>query len=115
MARKRRAVEPIITKPREAEVALAKGLDLMPECGYPPVRFGVRCLPRAAWHGMTAGHNTVVVDGENQHSGAGKATLWGDGKQFHAVRTSVPTLIGGSQQLEGVNCASVTCTVPFGR
>ncbi|HEY3297931.1 MAG TPA: heparinase II/III family protein, partial [Armatimonadota bacterium] len=41
----------------------AKGLDLMPEFGYPPVQFGGWDSPRATWYTMSAAHNTVVVDG----------------------------------------------------
>ena len=74
----------------------AKGLDLLPDFGYPPVQFGGWDSPRATWYAMTAAHNTVTVDGQNQ-SGArwtvndtnpGKVTLWGDGNRVRAVRAS---------------------------
>ena len=41
----------------------AKGLDLLPEFGYPAVQFGDWHTPQALWHKKTAAHNTVVVDG----------------------------------------------------
>ena len=75
----------------------AKGLDLMPDFGYPPVQYGGWGSPRAVWYRMTASHNTVVVDGQNQCTGAGKTTLWADGKQFRAVRVSGPNLIEGRE------------------
>ena len=68
----------------------AKGLDLMPDFGYPPVNFGGWDSPRAVWYRMTAAHNTVTVDGQNQVWAAGKTTLWADGKSFHAIRASAP-------------------------
>jgi len=73
----------------------AKGLDLMPEFGYPAVQFGGWGSPRGRWYVMTAAHNTVVVNGANQPSGAGTTTLWMEGKQVHAVRASAPALNGG--------------------
>ncbi len=75
----------------------AKGLDLMPDFGYPPVQYGGWGSPRAVWYRMTASHNTVVVDGQNQRTSAGETTLWADGKQFQAIRVSGPGLIEGKQ------------------
>ena len=75
----------------------AKGLDLMPDFGYKPVQFGGWGSPRANWYGMTAAHNTVVVDGRDQGNGAGATTLWADGRQFHAIRASGPAPMGGKQ------------------
>jgi len=75
----------------------AKGLDLMPDFGYPPVQYGGWGSPKAAWYRMTASHNTVVVDGQNQRNSAGETTLWADGKQFRAIRVSGPNLIEGRQ------------------
>ena len=74
----------------------ARGMDLLPEFGYPPVQFGGWDSPRANWYRMTAGHNTVVVDGENQREGAGCTTLWADGEMFRGIRVSAPGLIGGA-------------------
>jgi len=75
----------------------AKGLDLLPDFGYPPVQYGGWGAPRAVWYTMTAAHNTVAVNGRNQRAGAGKTTLWADGKQFRAIRASAPALIEGKQ------------------
>ena len=75
----------------------AKGLDLLPDFGYPPVQFGGWGSAKAAWYRMTAAHNTVVVDGRNHAQAAGKTTLWADGQAFHAIRASGPQLIGGEQ------------------
>lgn len=75
----------------------AKGLDLLPDFGYPPVQYGGWSAPRAVWYTQTAAHNTVAVDGKNQRSGAGKATLWFEGRQFRTVCASGPRLIEGRQ------------------
>ena len=75
----------------------AKGLDLMPDFGYPPVQFGGWGSRKAHWYKMTASHNTVVVDGKNLIGGAGKTTLWADGEHFQCIRASAPALIGGQQ------------------
>jgi len=75
----------------------AKGLDLLPDFGYPPVNYGGWGAPRAVWYTRSAAHNTVVVDGENTRSAAGKTTLWADGKLFRAIRASCPELIEGKQ------------------
>ncbi len=75
----------------------AKGLDLLPEFGYPAVQFGGWTSPKGRWYGMTAAHNTVVVDEKNQPSGAGETTLWMDGSSLHAVRAAAPALNGGQR------------------
>jgi hypothetical protein len=75
----------------------AKGLDLLPDFGYPPVNYGGWGSPRAVWYTMTAAHNTVVVDGRNQQRVDGQCTLWAQGNQFHAIRASGPALIDGKQ------------------
>jgi len=68
----------------------AYGLDLLPDFGYPPVQYGGWGSPRARWYTMTAAHNTVVVDGENQgHDGVGRTELWADGQAFGAIRASL--------------------------
>jgi len=74
----------------------AKGLDLMPDFGYPPVQFGGWGGSRFGWYVSSAGHNTVVVDGRS-HSGAGKSTLWADGERFRVVRASAPRMAGCKQ------------------
>ena len=73
----------------------AKGLDLIPDFGYPPVGYGGWAAPRATWYTKTAAHATVVVDAKNQAPGKGTTTLWADGKGFHAIRVSCPEMIGG--------------------
>ena len=75
----------------------AKGLDLLPDFGYPPVNFGGWNNPRADWYRNTASHNLVVVDGKNQTDAAGKTTLWADGERFRAIRASGAGIIGGKQ------------------
>lgn len=75
----------------------AKGLDLMPDFGYPPVQFGGWAAPRAVWYTMTAAHNTVMVDGQDTRTATGATTLWADGKRFHAIQASAPGLIGGQR------------------
>lgn len=75
----------------------ARGLDLLPEFGYPAVQFGDWATPQARWHTLTAAHNTVVVDGKNQFGGAAQSTLWADGKVFRAVRASSPEQVRGQQ------------------
>jgi len=75
----------------------ARGLDLLPEFGYPPVQYGGWDSSKARWYKMTAGHNTVVVDGKNQREAAGCTTLWADGEMFRVVRVSAPGLIEGQQ------------------
>jgi hypothetical protein len=67
---------------------VAKGLDLLPEFGYPAVQFGDWHTPQARWHLMTAAHNTVVVDGKDQIGGEGKTTLWTEGKNYRLMRAS---------------------------
>ena len=74
----------------------AKGLDLMPDLGYPPVQFGGWDTQQVHWYYQTASHPTVVVDG-NDNNGAGQTTLWADGEQFRAVRASGASLINGKQ------------------
>ncbi len=75
----------------------AKGLDLVPDFGYPPVGYGGWGAPRAVWYTMTAAHVTVAVDGKNQAATAGETTLWANGDRFHAVRASAPDMIGGGR------------------
>lgn len=75
----------------------AKGLDLLPEFGYPAVQFGDWHTPQAIWHKMAAAHNTVVVDGQDQKGGPTQATLWADGDEFRAIRASSPSQIAGDQ------------------
>ncbi len=75
----------------------AKGLDLLPDFGYPPVQYGGWGSPRARWYTQSAAHNTVVVDGQNSRPGRGSATLWAQGQEFHAVGASAPELVGAKR------------------
>ncbi|MBI2951756.1 heparinase II/III family protein, partial [bacterium] len=76
----------------------AKGLDLMPDFGYPPVHYGGWKGPRFNWYVRTAGHNTVVVDGRDQkRPSEGRTTLWADGDLFRAIRASGPGLMEAQQ------------------
>ena len=86
----------------------AKGLDLLPDFGYPPVQYGGWLAPRAVWYTKTAAHNTVSVDGQNTKPGTGKTTLWFEGNQFRAVRASGPKLVGGQQYERTVGLVDVT-------
>ncbi|MCC6585169.1 MAG: heparinase II/III family protein [Bryobacterales bacterium] len=73
----------------------AKGLDLLPEFGYPAVQFGDWHTPQAIWHRKTAAHNTVVVDGKDQSGGPTQCTLWTAGGEVQAVRANSPSQIKG--------------------
>jgi hypothetical protein len=75
----------------------AKGLDLMPDFGYPPVQFGGWESPRANWYKSTLAHNTVTVNGATQPHGAapGGTTLWAAGEGFSAVAADAPGLNPG--------------------
>lgn len=100
----------------------ARGLDLLPDFGYPPVQFGGWDSPRAVWYTMTAAHNTVVVDGRNHRNDAGalteragyegrpagKTTLWAPGRTVQAVRASCPEMIDGQQFERTVAMADIT-------
>lgn len=67
---------------------MAKGLDLMPDFGYPQVQYGGWNSPKANWYKSTAAHNTVVIDGANQTPGAARTTLWANGESVKAIRVS---------------------------
>jgi hypothetical protein len=75
----------------------ARGLDLLPDFGYPPVQYGGWGAPRSKWYTMTAAHNTVVVDRKDTRGGGGRTTLWADGEMLKGVRASAPRLIEGKQ------------------
>ena len=75
----------------------AKGLDLMPDFGYPPVQYGGWSAPRAVWYTQSVAHNTVVVDGQNTQAGSGTTTAWAAGQQFRAIRATATPLVGGQQ------------------
>jgi hypothetical protein len=91
----------------------AKGVELLPGFGYPPVHFGGWYVPRALWYKRTAAHNTVVVDGKDQtpvldspeteplaiqlnpQKGLvrGRTTAWADGEQVKLIATSAPEVV----------------------
>lgn len=91
----------------------AKGIELLPGFGYPPVHFGGWYSPRALWYKRTAAHNTVVVDGQDQtpirstpeteplaiqlnpQKGLvrGTTTAWAVGRQVKLVRAAGPHLV----------------------
>ena len=74
----------------------AKGLDLMPDLGYPPVQYGGGWAgPKALWYRRAAAHNTVVIDGQDQKMTSpmtigGRTTLWALGEAIRAIRVSAP-------------------------
>jgi oligo-alginate lyase len=86
----------------------AKGLDLLPDMGYPPVQYGGWGAPRATWYTQSMAHNTVVVDGKNSQAGSGTATLWATGQQLRVVRASAAPLIGGQQYERTVACVDLS-------
>jgi hypothetical protein len=88
---------------------VAKGFELLPEFGYPPVQFGGWTSPRSRWYTMTAAHNTVVVDGKNQIADtAARTTLWHIGDSVRAMRFDGPDMIGGSTYQRTVAMADVS-------
>ncbi len=68
----------------------AKGLDLMPDLGYPPVQYGGWGGPKFSWYVATASHNTVVIDGNSQVGGNGKTLLWGEGQGIRLIQAEAP-------------------------
>jgi oligo-alginate lyase len=76
---------------------VAKGLDVMPEFGYPAVQFGDWHTKQALWHRKTAAHNTVVVDGKDQFGGATEATLWHTEGPVQVIRASSPAQFKGTE------------------
>jgi len=85
----------------------AKGVDLIPEFGYPAVGYGGWGSQIGRWYTRSAAHVTVVVDGQDQKRSvqdargkrqpAGKTTLRADGDRFKAVRVSGPEITGGQR------------------
>lgn len=63
----------------------AKGKDLLPDFGYPPVQYGGWSSARALWYLATLAHNTVTVDRANQIAASGLSTLWAPGTAMQAV------------------------------
>ena len=74
----------------------AKGLDLLPDLGYPPVQFGGWGSERSNWYRRVFSHNTVVVDRQNQKPASGVTRFFADGQTFHTIQVSGPEIYGVS-------------------
>lgn len=88
----------------------AKGLDLLPEFGYPAVQSGDWHTKQARWPKKTLVHNTVVVDGRDQPGGDARATPWGDGQLLRLVCGNSPAQYGGRQYGRAVAMADLNPT-----
>lgn len=89
----------------------AKGLDLMPDFGYPPVQYGGWFTDYKKWYAMAAAHNTVVVTGgENspENASEGKTELWADGGYFKVIRASADGFMGTSRYARTVCMVDVS-------
>lgn len=89
----------------------AKGMDLMPDFGYPPVQYGGWFTPQVYWYQNTASHNTVMVDGEDQKDIKGykpNTNLWCIGDAFKAIRVSEPRFVNGKQYERTVVLADIS-------
>jgi hypothetical protein len=75
----------------------AKGLDLLPDFGYPPVQYGGWFSERAEWYKSSSAHNTIVIDGRNSDEGAGMTELWIDQGEAQAIRVSGPQIVGAKR------------------
>lgn len=75
----------------------AKGLDLLPELGYPAVGFGGWESKIGKWYKRTAAHVTVEVDGQDHDRAAGTWSLWFDGAQTKAFRAEGAAMIRGER------------------
>ncbi len=79
---------------------IAKGLDLMPDAGYPPVQFGGWDTQKARWYYHTAAHNSVVVDGKTQSNRGygvplpGFTRVWSQTPTLKSVFAVAPALYG---------------------
>jgi oligo-alginate lyase len=91
----------------------AKGQNLLPDYGYPPVhRPGGWSSKFFYWYRSAATHNTVIVDGKEHRdfsfvqrdikggqafiSESGRTVLWGIGDKIKAVAADDPLIPGGS-------------------
>ena len=89
---------------------VAKGLDLMPDLGYPPVQYGGWGGPRFSWYLNTASHNTVVVDGQNQTAGPGTTRLWGEGRTVRLIRAEATAPAGVKQYERTIALVDISAT-----
>ena len=93
----------------------AKGLDLMPDFGYPPVQYGGWESAKSRWYRKTPSHNTVVIDGEDQkwrgnEIPSGRTTLWGVGDTVRVIRSSGAAMAGVRQYERTVALADMSET-----
>ncbi|HJP29465.1 MAG TPA: heparinase II/III family protein [Candidatus Latescibacteria bacterium] len=72
-----------------------RGVDLIPDLGYPPVNFGGWSSPQAEWYKMSAAHNTLVVDGLDLANAGGQTLWWQDEGSVRGICVSAPGLIEG--------------------
>jgi len=96
----------------------AKGLDLMPDLGYPPTKHkGSWNSPQAVWYMKTAAHNTVEINRKNQGGqsyryqvmpNSGKSTLFFDGGMFHAVQASGTGMASTEQYERSISLIDVS-------
>lgn len=68
---------------------VARGLDLMPDFGYPPVQYGGWRTKEVKWYTGPYSHNTVVVDGKKD-LWEGECKIWavGDGVKVVSITNS---------------------------
>ncbi|WP_308639491.1 heparinase II/III domain-containing protein [Paenibacillus silvisoli] len=72
----------------------AKGLDLLPDFGYPPVQYGSWETTRALWYGSTAAHHTALIDGANHlPDKSGSTVLWSPGSVMQTIRVEGSAMI----------------------
>lgn len=86
---------------------MAKGLDMMPDFGYPPVNRGGWNTPRFHWYIMPASHNVVVVDGKKhtnlpqgqflRYPEYGINTMWKTEDVYKAGYFKAPEFIDGKR------------------
>jgi hypothetical protein len=75
----------------------AKGLNLVPEYGYPAVGYGGWDSMLGKWYARSAAHVTVVLDGQDHHRKDGETTLWADGESVRAIRVAGADMIEGDR------------------
>jgi oligo-alginate lyase len=79
---------------------IARGMELMPDAGYPAVQFGGWETEKGRWFNLTHAHNSVVVDGKSQsyHVGGppipGYSRLWSVNPTAKMVDARAPGVYG---------------------
>jgi hypothetical protein len=89
----------------------SRGLDLMPDAGYPPVQFGGWFTDQAKWYRKPWVHNLVVIDRqeaydsqyETEHFSQAEIRLWEDHAPLRAVCASIPGY-RGTERYERLLC-----------